>query len=274
MKIVVILGRVLDPAGIVVNRRHGRIFVNREEYVMQPADACALEAALQIKDGSDAEVIALPRSLLSDDDVLRHALSAGADRAIHFVGQIAERPKGLPLPYGDAMATHLLAAAMEQLGEIDLALTGAITLDTGQGQLGPRLAEALGWPQIVDTWAVRVVGNHVETVCRISPPLRGGLGGGNPHVIYEADLPAVVTVHPGALKLRYPDGARLINVYRDERAVEVWDTIDLVDADILKPLLEKRGRDFPPERERGVRLEGAPHEMAEALASELRKWVE
>ena len=42
MRIVVVMGRALDPAGIVVNRRRGRIFVNREEYVMQPADACAL----------------------------------------------------------------------------------------------------------------------------------------------------------------------------------------------------------------------------------------
>jgi electron transfer flavoprotein beta subunit len=272
MKIVVILGRVLDPAGIVVNRRRGRIFVNREEYVMQPADACALEAALRIKDGSDAEVIALPHGLLPDDDVLRQALSMGADRAIHFVGQVAEQLEGSPLTYGDAVMARVLAAAVERLGDADLVLVGATTLDTGQSQLGSRLAEALGWPQIVEAWAVRVVGDHVETVCYIPPPLRGGLGG-NPYAILEADLPAVVTVHPGALKLRYPDGTRLINVYRDERAVEVWDATDLVDADILKPLLEKRGQDFPPERERGVWLEGAPQEMAQALASELRKRV-
>jgi electron transfer flavoprotein beta subunit len=267
MRIVAILGRVLDPAGIVVNRRRGRIFVNREEYVMQPADRCALEAALQIKDGSDAEVITLPRSLLPDDDVLRQALSMGADRAIHFVGQVTN------LTYGYAAMARVLAAAMERLGGTDLILTGATTLDTGQSQLGPRLAEALGWPQIVDAWAVRVVGDHVEVICRIPPPLRGGLGGGNPYAALEADLPAVVTVHPGALKPRYPDGVRLINVYRDEGVVEQWDVADLVDAGDLAPLLERRGQDFPPERERGVRLEGTPEEMAEALARALRKRV-
>jgi electron transfer flavoprotein beta subunit len=258
MRIAVILGRVLDPAGIVVNQRRGRIFVNREEYVMQPADRCALEAALQIKNGGDAEVIALPRSLLPDDDVLRQALSMGADRAIHFVGRIGN------LPYGDAVAARLLAAAVERLGAADLILTGATTLDTGQSQLGPRLAEALGWPQIVDSWAVRVVGDHVETVCQ------SGVGD---YVIFEADLPAVVTVHPGALDPRYPDGVRLINVYRDEGAVDRWDIADLVDTGDLAPLLEKRGQDFPPERERGVRLEGTPEEMAQALAGELRKRV-
>jgi electron transfer flavoprotein beta subunit len=256
MRIVAILGRVLDPAGIVVNRRRGRIFVNREEYVMQPADRCALEAALQIKDGGDAEVIALPRGFLPNDDVLRHALSMGADRAIDFVGRIAA-------PYGDATMTRLLAAAIERLGETGLILTGATTLDTGQSQLGPRLAGALGWPLIVDAWAVRLVGGHVEAVCQ------EGAG----YVALEADLPAVVTVHSGALKPRYPDGVRLINVYRDEGAVEAWDVTELVGADALKPLLEKRGQDFPPVRERGVRLEGTLQEMAKALASELRKRV-
>jgi electron transfer flavoprotein beta subunit len=267
MRIVVVVGRVLDPAGIVVNRRRGRIFVNREEYVMQPADACALEAALQIKDGGDAEVIAFPRGLLPDDDVLRQALSMGVDRAVCFVGRI-----GNP-PYDDAAMTHVLAAAVGQLGDIDLILAGATTLDTGQSQLGPRLAEALDWPQIVDAWAVRVVGDHVEAVCRIPPPLGGGLGGGNPYVVLEADLPAVVTVHPGALKPRYLDGVRLINVYRDEGAVEAWDVADLVGEGALRPLLEGGGQDFPPERERGVRVSGTPEEMAEALARALRKRV-
>jgi electron transfer flavoprotein beta subunit len=257
MKIVVILGHVLDPAGIVVNRRRGRIFVNREEYVMQPADACALEAALQIKDGSDAEMIALPRSPLPSDDILRQALSAGADRAVDFVGQVGN------LTYGDGVMARVLAAAIERLGDIDLILTGATTLDTGQSQLGPRLAEALGWPQIVDAWTVRVVGDHVEVV------RREGAG----YAILETNPPAVVTVHPGALKPRYSDGVRLINVYRDEGAVEAWDAADLVDADTLKSLLEKRGQDFPPERERGARLEGAPQEVAKVLADVLRKWV-
>jgi len=31
MRIVVVIGRVLDPSGIVFNRRRGRMFINREE---------------------------------------------------------------------------------------------------------------------------------------------------------------------------------------------------------------------------------------------------
>jgi electron transfer flavoprotein beta subunit len=178
MKVIVVVGRVLDPKGIVVNRRAGRIFVNREEYVMQPADACALEAALQIKDGSDAEVVAFPRGPLPDDDILRQALSVSANRAIHFVGQIAN------LTYDATGATRLLAAAVERLGDTDLILVGATTLDTGQSQLGPRLAEALGWPVIVGAWRVTAADGKVQAVIRQE----------SEYVTVEVDLPAVVTV--------------------------------------------------------------------------------
>ena len=274
MQIVVILGQVLDPAGIIVKGKAGRIFVNREEYMLQPADKCALEAALRIKDATSAEVVALPRGPLPDDDVLRQALAMGADRAVYLtVGRV-----GNP-PYGDAVMARVLAAAVEKLGGADLLITGATTLDTGQGQLGPRLAEALGWPQIVGAWQVAIqrfsesAKGRVEAVLQASPPLVGGAGGGTGYTTVEADLPAVVTMLPGALKPRYPDGVRLINVYRAKDAVERWDVAGLVDETALQPLLEKRGQDFPPERELGMRLSGTPEEMAQALADALRERV-
>jgi len=263
MRILVIIGRVLDPDGIAVNRRRGRIFVNREEYVMQPADRCALEAALRIKEGlqpHSAEVVALPRSFLPDDDVLRLAVATGADRAIYLTREGT-------VEADDAGIAQVLAAAAERLGGADLVLTGATTLDTGQAQLGPRLAEALGWPQIPSALHVEAGDGRVEAI----------LKQGTQYVTVEADLPAVVTVMPDTLKPRYPDGVRLINVYKRvgelAAAVEQWDVADLVDTEALTPLLEKRGQDFPPERERGVHVSGGPEEMAQALADALRQWA-
>jgi electron transfer flavoprotein beta subunit len=260
MRIVVILGRVLDPDGMVFNRRAGRIFINREEYLLQPADRCALEAALRVKDAVGAQVVALPRAPMSDDDVLRQALATGADRAVYLTGEGFEAAD-------DAVVARVLAAAVERLGGADLVLVGDTTMDAGQGQLGLRLAELLGCSQIVAVWDVAVTDGKVRAVRQ----------DGADYVTVEADLPAAVTLLQGALKLRYPDGARLVNVYKGvgevAEALEQWDVTDLVEPEALKPLLERRGRDFPPQRELGLRVGGTPEEMAQAAADALRQRV-
>lgn len=259
MRVIVVIGRALDPAGIVVNRRAGRIFINREEYILPPADRCALEAAMRIKDATGCEVIALPRALFPDDDMLRQALAIGADRAIYLSGGSADCAD-------DAVMASVLAAAIRRLGGADLVLTGAATLDTGWVQLGPRLAEILDWPQILDAWQVEARDDMaaVRAVVRLD----------GSYTLVEADLPALVTVAAGALKLRYPDGVRLINVYRGVGAVaealERWEWNTLLEETPV-PVLERRGQEFPPERERGVRVSGTAKEMARTVAEALQQ---
>jgi electron transfer flavoprotein beta subunit len=249
---------VLDPAGIVAHRRLRRLFVNREEYLIEPADHCALEAALRIKDDVGAEVVVVSGQPEPDDDTLRRGLAMGADRAIYLSGEGFENAD-------EAVATRALEAVIERLGGVHLVMAGMTTLDTGQGQLGLRLAEALGWPQVDGAWSVEAANGRLEAVCRD----RGE------YVRVETDLLAVVTMPAEALKPRYPDGVRLINVYRGEQgmaeALEQWSAADLLTADERVPLLEGRGRDFPPERERGARVEGTAEEAAQIVGEALRK---
>ena len=272
MRVIVVLGRVLNPRGMVVNRRVGRIFVNREEYITEPADRCALEVALQIKFSSDShagscEVVVLPRGIPPDADVLRLAIATGADRAIHFAGTSGDAPE-----CDDAATVRLLIAAIDRLGGADLVLTGASTLATGQGQLGPRLAEALGWPQVLDALQVSVSGKRLQAIVESDRRL----GGPAPdYVTIAADLPCVVAIPAGALKPRYPDGVRLVNVYRESgdeaSALEKWEVGELLESGMLRPVWERRGQRFPPERERGVRIRGTREEMARVAADVLRQ---
>lgn len=257
MRILVILRRVLDPAGIVAHRRLRQLFVNREVYLIQPADHAALEAGLRIKDNAAAEVIVVSGQPEPDDDTVRRGLAMGADRGIYLTGgDFGEAD--------EAVMTRVLEAVIGRLGGVDLVLVGLTTLDTAQGQLGPRLAEALGWPQIVGAWSVEAVDGRLVAVRR----------DGEQYVCVETHSPAVVTVPDRAFQPRYPDGARLINVFRGEagmeEAVEEWDVTGLVDPGALVPVLEGRGRDFPPERERGVRVEGAAEEAGQAVAEALQ----
>jgi electron transfer flavoprotein beta subunit len=258
MRIIVPLRRVLDPAGIVAHRRLRRLFINREEYMIEPADHCALEAALHIKDEAGAEVVVVSGRPEPDDDTLRRGLAMGADRAIYLSGDGFEHAD-------EAVMARALRAVIEELGGADLAIAGMTTLDTGQGQLGLRLAELLGWPQITDAWSVQAADGRLETVRR----------NGDTYVRVAVALPAVVTVPAEALKPRYPDGVRLINVYRGEggmaEALEEWDAADLLTADERAPLLESRGRDFPAERERGTRVDGTAEKAGLAVAEALRQ---
>jgi len=258
MRILVILRRVLDPAGIVAHRRLRRLFINREVYIIQPADECALEAALRIKDAAEAEVVVASGQPEPDDDTLRRGIAMGADRGIYVSGEAFENAD-------EAVVARALEAVIERLGGVDLVLSGATTLDTGQSQLGLRLAEALGWPQIVGAWQLEVAGGEVRAVCRDSEQ----------YIRVEADLPAVVSMASGALKPRYPDGVRLINIYRDEgevaEALQLWEVDELLTPEELSPVVETLGRDFPPERERGERVEGPSEEAAQVVAEALRQ---
>ncbi|NIV33503.1 MAG: hypothetical protein GWN58_29855 [Anaerolineae bacterium] len=160
-----------------------------------------------------------------------------------------------------SVTARVLAAAIEQLGGADLVITGRASGDTGAGQIGPRLAEALGYAQITDVYALSVGGRGIETTrCW-----------GEGYATVEASLPAVVTVAPEAFPPRYAHGARIMNAYR-EWEVPVWTAADLELAEAaLTPLVVKRGESFPPPLEVGEVFEGDPASVAQDVIAVLRQ---
>ena len=247
MKIVVAIKQVLDPRGFTVNRKAEKIFVNREEYIINPADRCALEVALRLKDATGAEVVVLAGGPERAGDALRQAWAMGADRGIHLTDKLFAGADGL-------VAAKLLAAAIRKLADVDLALTGDRALDTGAGEVGPRLAEALRWPHILAAHRVEVGDGVVKAIVAV----------GKQFFAVEAQRPAVIIIAPGANQPRYGNAARVINSYREWNP-EVWNAADLglTEAD-LRPAVEKRGQAFPPERQPGTIL-GSASELVSQL---------
>jgi electron transfer flavoprotein beta subunit len=247
MRIIVAIKQVLDPRGFTVNRKAEKIFVNREEWITNPADLCALEAALALKDKLGAEVIALSGGPARAGDALRDAWARGANRAIHLSDKAFASADGF-------VAARILAQAVNKIGNVDLVLCGDKALDTGAGEVGPRLAEALSWPQMLGALDVTVAGGHVRAV------KANGAG----FVALEASLPALVTVVAGANQPRYPHGGRIMQSYREYR-LEAWTASDLgLSEEELKPVMDNRGQSFPPERQRGTILD-SPEELVRLL---------
>jgi electron transfer flavoprotein alpha/beta subunit len=143
MRIIVPIKQILDPSGITVNRRAERIFINREEYIINPNDKNALEEALKLKDEQGAEVVAVTMGPERADDALREALAMGADSAFLLTDEAFEKAD-------ISVATTVLGKAIQKIGAYGLIITGCQAADTGAGQLGPRLAEYLGLPQITE----------------------------------------------------------------------------------------------------------------------------
>jgi len=227
-----------------------RIFVNREDYIINPNDKNALEEALRLKDTYGAEVIALSLGEPRADDALREALAMGANQAFLLTDEAFADVDA-------ASAALILGKAIQKIGDYDLILTGQRALDTGASQIGPRLAEYLGLPQVLE---VRQVSGLDNGKLRARRNWKGGFAE------VEVSLPALLSIAPKANQPRLPHGARIMKAYR-EWEVTTWGLADLgLSEEELTPMIRLQREAFPPERTLGELISGTPDEAAKELA--------
>lgn len=261
MRIVVPIKQTLDPGGITIRRDKERMFINREEYIIGSGSSAAIEAALRLKDRQSEGIQVMALSLGPDrvDDALREALALGCDAAYRITDEAFSE--------ADSSATaRILAAAIQGLGGADLIVAGRESGDTGSGQLGPRLASALGYSQVTNVYALEAWESEIQATRR----WRDGFA------TVKCPLPVVVTVAPEAFPTRYAHGARIMNAYR-EWDVAVWDARDLdMDDAFLEPLLVARGESYPPPLDSGEQVRGEPAAMAQEviMALHLQRLIE
>jgi electron transfer flavoprotein beta subunit len=135
-------------------------------------DKRALEAAIKIKEAGGAEIVTVS---LGDERMktsILEALAMGADAA-YIINDPAL--KGL-----DANASsRVLAAAIGRIGAVDVIIAGELSLDAMSSQVGPRVAELLGIPQVtyakelkLEAGKYRAVRDleDVDEVVEVEPP--------------------------------------------------------------------------------------------------------
>ncbi|NBC31501.1 MAG: hypothetical protein GVY13_02380 [Alphaproteobacteria bacterium] len=186
MRIAVCLARLPDPETVSVDPITGGVDFSRTLHILNPADACALELALQLRGPGDS-IAALTVGPPEADGVLRDALAVGADEVLRLwdEGSASTRP---------AVTARLLAAALAMDGVPDLVLCGSRSLAGGSGEVPALLAEYLGWPVVTDVLAFDVQAARVQVQRRLA---RGARSEG------DVVLPAVLAVEPGTAALRY-----------------------------------------------------------------------
>jgi electron transfer flavoprotein beta subunit len=117
--------------------------VNRQALpaVVNPDDLFALEMALGVKDRYGGEITVISMGPPSAVEVLRDALSRGADHAV----LLSDRK----FAGSDTLATsHVLERAVRKTGDFDLIFCGRQAIDGDTAQTGPQVAEKLKIPQV------------------------------------------------------------------------------------------------------------------------------
>lgn len=142
MKIVVCVKQVPDTTEIKINPQTGTLIREGVPSILNPDDASALEAALEIKDREkDAHITVITMGPPQAKDMLAECLAMGADEAV----LLSDRALG----GSDTWATsNAIAAGIKKIGDYDLILAGRQAIDGDTAQVGPQIAEKLSLPQV------------------------------------------------------------------------------------------------------------------------------
>jgi electron transfer flavoprotein beta subunit len=215
---VVCVKQVPDTKGITGQAMKDDGTVNRAALpaILNPEDLNALETALAIRERHGGTVSVITMGLPKAADVLRACLFRGADRAILLTDR---RAAG-----SDTLATsYILSRAVAKL-EPDLVLCGRQAIDGDTAQVGPQLAEKLGFTLIT----------YLEELLALDgSTMRARRNVGNGWEVVEADLPVLATVLDAANTPRPPAAKRLMKFKKARCRAEVEQAVgrELADAD-------------------------------------------
>jgi len=159
-------------------------------FTISPHEECGVEEAVRLVEASGGESVVLTLGPAEAVEQLRDALALGVDRAIHLESGTEEwDPQATAAAIVDAVR-----ADEAESGAFDLLLFGNEAADSGNYQVGIRVAHALGRPV-----ATGLKGLALEDgVLRCEQEVSGGRD------VYRLPLPAVVTVKEGLNFPRFP----------------------------------------------------------------------
>jgi electron transfer flavoprotein alpha/beta subunit len=148
MKIIVCVKQVPDAKDVRLDPETNTLAREGVQSIMNPYDQHALEEAVRLKEQLGGEVTVLSMGPPQAVEVLRQAISCGADHGV----LVSDRS----FAGADTWATsYTLAKAIEKIGDFDLILCGKQAIDGDTAQVGPGLAIQLDIPFVTCVQKVR-----------------------------------------------------------------------------------------------------------------------
>jgi electron transfer flavoprotein beta subunit len=191
VSVLVCIKRVVDSSGEVVLTEDAQAVDGRYAgFTTSAHEECAIELAVQAAVATEGSAAALTLGEADAVEQLRTALALGCTSATHVVADSSR--------LGPADVAREIAAVVRDhaaAGEgHDLVLLGNDAADSGDFQVGIRLAYELGWPVVNGISTLTVEGDEVVASGE----------GPDGRETYRVALPAVVTVLEGGVEPRYP----------------------------------------------------------------------
>jgi electron transfer flavoprotein beta subunit len=196
MNIVVCIKQTPDSSSVYIDPITGLVDYERFVQVLNDADACAVEAAVRLKEQFGGNITVITLGPQDAEGALRAALAIGADSALRLWHPQAETWG--PFTVAAALAAYLKS---DTTPAPDLILCGDAASDWSSGIVGPALAEQLELPQITGVMRLEAHAQDEElaTNLRITRKLERGY-----RELLEAQLPLLITVTSELNEPRYP----------------------------------------------------------------------
>ena len=224
-------------------------------YKLGDLEKNALEAAVTMRDAAGGKVTALclAEGNRKAAEGIKEALAMGADEAV-----VIDDP-ALAAPDPAAVAAAL-AAAVKKIGACDLLLFGEGSTDNYTGQVGARVAELLGLPQIGYARKIEAAGGAIRCERSMDDMIE----------TLKAPLPVAVTVVSEINEPRIPGLMQIMKA--KSKPLQVWALADLgLDAAAVAPTREIVSNLAEEQDRKHILFEGTAAEKADAFVNALVK---
>mgnify|MGYP004609335865 FL=1 len=241
MNILVCVKQVPDTTEIKIDPVKNTLIRDGVPSILNPFDGYALEAAARVKDKNpDTKIVVLSMGPEQAKAVLKECLAIAADKAY----LVSDRAFG----GSDTLATsYIISQAVKKVesieGHFDAIFCGKQAIDGDTAQVGPELAEHLGYPQVTYGLEAELDGEMLKVKKEAEEGTQ----------IIGVALPAVVTYTKPAWDPRYPTIKRKMAANRAD--IPTLTAADLEGIDLahagLKGSPTKVKKTFVPQKKQG-----------------------
>ena len=210
MKILVCVKQVPDTNEVKIDPVKGTLIRDGVPSILNPDDANALEAALQMKDKDpETKIAVITMGPPQATYMLRECMAMGADEAY----LLSDRAFG----GADTCATSTtIAAGIKKVPDVDIIFAGRQAIDGDTAQVGHQVAEKLNIPQITYAEEVTEIKDGAITIKR---RIEKGIE------VVKAKFPVLITVNGTAKECR-PRNAKLLQKYKHAKTISEQINLD------------------------------------------------